>query len=52
MVGLEGNLLSCERDHDRHLNPLIALSSKFGDSLASAFANNVAEGKRVSDDAE
>ena len=33
-------------DRKRQLNTLIGLSDKFGDSLANAFAKNVAEGKK------
>ena len=35
-----------EKDRERQLNTLISLSDRFGDSLANAFAKNVAEGKK------
>ncbi|MBF9232065.1 phage tail tape measure protein [Microvirga alba] len=37
------------RDRDRQLDTLIGLSDKFGDSLANAFAKNIAEGKKFDD---
>jgi phage-related minor tail protein len=49
MADADDDLLSPKKDRDRQLNTLIALSNKFGDSLANAFANNVAEGKRLDD---
>jgi len=33
-------------DRKRQLDTLIGLSEKFGDSLSSAFARNIAEGKK------
>jgi phage-related minor tail protein len=36
-------------DRKRQFNTLISLSDKFGDSLAGAFAKNVAEGKKFDD---
>ena len=41
------DLLSPDNARRRQLNTLIDLSNKFGDSLASAFANNVALSKRL-----
>jgi hypothetical protein len=38
--------VSVEEDRKRQLNTLIGLSDKFGDSLANAFAKNIAEGKK------
>ena len=38
-----------DRDRERQLSTLIALSERFGDSLARAFAKNVAEGKKLDD---
>jgi phage-related minor tail protein len=35
-----------KKDRERQLNTLIGLSDKFGDSLANAFAKNIAEGKK------
>jgi len=35
-----------EEDRKRQLDTLIGLSDKFGDSLANAFAKNIAEGKK------
>ena len=49
MADANDDLLSPKKYRDRQLNTLIALSNKFGDSLANAFANNVAEGKRLDD---
>ncbi|MGO4704515.1 phage tail tape measure protein [Microvirga sp. 2MCAF38] len=41
----ENNAL--DEDRKRQLNTLISLSDRFGDSLANAFAKNVAEGKKL-----
>ena len=49
MADANDDLLSPKKDRDRQLNTLIALSNKFGDSLANAFANNVAGGKKLDD---
>ena len=49
MAEPKDDLLSPKNNRLRQLNTLIALSNKFGDSLANAFANNVAEGKRLDD---
>ncbi|MCB5176276.1 phage tail tape measure protein [Microvirga sp. SM9] len=37
------------KDKDRQLNTLIGLSDRFGESMASAFAKNIAEGKKFDD---
>ena len=37
------------KDHERQLTTLIGLSDRFGDSLARAFAKNIAEGRRFDD---
>ena len=36
-------------DRKRHFNTLIGLSDQFGNSLTSAFAKNIAEGKKFDD---
>ena len=38
-----------DRDRERQLGALIALSERFGDSLSRAFAKNLAEGKKLDD---
>lgn len=43
------NLDSTQKNQEKQLQTLIHLSDKFGDSLANAFAKNVAEGKRFDD---
>ena len=39
MADTNDDLLSPKKDRERQLGTLIALSNKFGDSLAHAFAN-------------
>jgi hypothetical protein len=36
-------------DRRRHFNTLIGLSDQFGNTLTSAFAKNIAEGKKFDD---
>ena len=38
-----------DKDRERQLGTLIQLSDRFGDSLSRAFANNVAEGRKLDD---
>jgi hypothetical protein len=38
-----------DEDRKRHFNTLIGLSDQFGNSLTSAFARNIAEGKKFDD---
>ncbi len=41
------SLTEREQQRKRQLETLISLSGKFGDSLSTAFAKNVAEGKKL-----
>jgi phage-related minor tail protein len=43
------SLTEREQQRKRQLETLISLSGKFGDSLSTAFAKNVAEGKKLDD---
>src|SRR4051812_1947178 len=38
-----------DQDRERRFNTLIGLSSEFGNSITSAFAKNIAEGKKFDD---
>ena len=38
-----------QKNREHQLNTLTGLSDRFGDSLASAFAKNIAEGKKFDD---